>query len=48
MFGWPLSNLVALLPFELFAYRELYEWLDDPFEPPPARAPQGEQLVLTF
>ncbi|MGO9229680.1 MAG: hypothetical protein ACLQKA_10810 [Bryobacteraceae bacterium] len=43
-----MSNLAALLLFQLFAYRDLYEWLDDPFEPPLARAPQGEQLVLTF
>jgi len=32
----------------LFVYRDLYEWLDDPFQPPPALAPLEEQLVLTF
>jgi len=47
-FGWSLSNLVALLRYQLFVYRDLYEWLDDPFQPPPALAPLEEQLVLTF
>ena len=30
-FGWSLSNLVALLRYQLFVYRDLYKWLDDPF-----------------
>jgi IS4 transposase len=47
-FGWSLSNLVALLRYQLFVYRDLYQWLDDPFQPPPALAPLEEQLVLTF
>ena len=47
-FGWSLSNLVALLRYQLFVYRDLYEWLDDPFQPPPALAPLEEQLLLTF
>ena len=47
-FGWSLSNLVALLRYQLFVYRDLYEWLDEPFQPPPALAPLEEQLVLTF
>jgi hypothetical protein len=47
-FGWSLSNLVALLRYQLFVYRDLQEWLDDPFQPPPALAPLAEQLVLTF
>lgn len=47
-FGWSLSNLVALLRYQLFVYRDLYDWLDDPFQPPPALAPLAEQLVLTF
>lgn len=45
-FGWSLSNLVAMLRYQLFVYRDLYEWLDCPFEPPPALAPIAEQLVL--
>lgn len=35
-FGWSLSNLVALLRQQLFVYRDLYRWLDEPFEAPPA------------
>ena len=35
-FGWSLSNLVALLRQQLFVYRDLYQWLDEPFQAPPA------------
>ena len=34
-FGWSLSNLIAMLRFNLFAYRALWEWLDNPFQTPP-------------
>jgi hypothetical protein len=37
-FGWSLSNLLAMLRFNLFAYRDLWLWLDAPFsstDPPP-------------
>jgi hypothetical protein len=34
-FGWSLSNLVAILRMNLFAYRDLWQWLNDPFEGPP-------------
>jgi hypothetical protein len=34
-FGWSLSNLVALLRMNLFVYRNLWTWLDEPFAPPP-------------
>ena len=33
-FGWSLSNLVALLRMNLFTYRDLWEWLDKPFDTP--------------
>jgi hypothetical protein len=33
-FGWSLSNLVALLRQQLFVYRDLWAWIDDPFQPP--------------
>lgn len=29
-YAWSMSNLVALLRFNLFTYRDLVEWLDDP------------------
>lgn len=35
-FGWSLSNLVALLRQQLFVYRHLYQWLDNPYQAPPA------------
>lgn len=34
-FGWSLSNLVALLRMNLFAYRDLWTWLNEPFTGPP-------------
>jgi hypothetical protein len=34
-FGWSLSNLMALLRQQLFVYRDLWAWIDDPFQPPP-------------
>ena len=34
-FGWSLSNLLALLRQQLFVYRDLYRWIDHPFEAPP-------------
>lgn len=33
-FGWSLSNLVALLRFNLFSYRHLWVWLDRPYDLP--------------
>jgi len=44
-FGWSLSNLVALLQFQLFTHRDLWAWLNEPFTGPPVVA-QAEQLVL--
>ena len=43
-FGWSLSNLVALLRMNLFTHRDLWGWLDQPFEGPPTIlvAAQGE------
>jgi IS4 transposase len=34
-FGWSLSNLVALLRMNLFTHRDLWTWLDQPFQGPP-------------
>lgn len=44
---WSLSNLAALLRWNLFTYRELWSWLDDPFETPPL-VPAADQLPLSF
>jgi hypothetical protein len=43
-FAWSLSNLVALLRMNLFTHRDLWAWLDRPFEGPPTvlTTTQGE------
>ena len=46
-FDWSLSNLVAMLRYNLFTYRDLWEWINKPFQVP-AIVPQGEQLALEF
>lgn len=46
-FGWSLSNLVAMLRYNLFTYRNLWEWIDDPFETP-AIVPDVEQLSIEW
>ena len=43
--GWALSNLVALLRWNLFTYRDLWAWIDDPYETPPQFL-GPEQLLL--
>jgi hypothetical protein len=45
--GWSLSNLVAMLRYNLFTYRDLWTWLDNPFETPPI-VPDPEQFVLNY
>jgi IS4 transposase len=45
-FAWSLSNLVALLRQQLFVYRDLWAWLNEPFQAPPALAAVSEQLDL--
>jgi len=48
-FQWSLSHLVALLRQQLFVYRDVYQWLDDPFQAPPALAGvHDDQLQLLF
>ena len=44
-FGWSLSNLVALLRMSLFTHRDLWAWLDKPFDVLPEQY-EGEQLRL--
>jgi Transposase DDE domain/Domain of unknown function (DUF4372) len=46
-FGWSLSNLIAMLRYNLFTYRDLWAWIDSPYEVPPI-VPTGEQLALEF
>ena len=50
-FNWSLSNLAALLRQQLFFYRDLYEWLNDPFQSPPALVgvhDDPHQLLITW
>jgi IS4 transposase len=44
-FSWSLSNLVAMLRYNLFTYRDLWQWIDSPYETP-AIVPDAEQLSL--
>ena len=46
-YRWSLSNLAALLRQQLFVHRDVWTWLDEPFEPPPGLPDQAiEQLAL--
>lgn len=46
-FAWSLSNLVALLRMNLFTHRDLWVWLHEPFDTPPADY-EPEQLALNL
>jgi hypothetical protein len=47
--GWALSNLVALLRMNLFTYRDLWAWIDDPYGTPPEPLNSlSEQLELNL
>jgi hypothetical protein len=45
-FSWSLSNLAALLRQQLFVYRDLWLWIDEPFQPPPLLTTIVEQIPL--
>ena len=46
-FAWSLSILVALLRMNLFTHRDLWAWLHQLFQTPPAEeAPLSQQAVL--
>jgi len=45
--GWALWNLVALLRWNLFSYRDLWDWVNDPFNTP-AQPAGVRQLPLAF
>lgn len=44
---WSLSNLASMLHLNLFTYRDLTEWLDNPFDTPP-ELPEPEQFSLAL
>jgi hypothetical protein len=43
-FAWAISNLVALLRWNLFAYRDLWQWINRPFDTPPESPPLQPEL----
>ena len=45
-FSWHLSNFMVLLRQQLFVYRNLWTWIDDPFQAP--EMPPTPQLELAF
>jgi IS4 transposase len=50
-FSWSLSTLAALLRQQLFFYRDLWAWLDDPFQAPPVLAgmhDDAQQLAISW
>lgn len=44
-FGWSLSNLIALLRQQLSVYRDLWAWLNNPYQAPPPLV-AAEQMAL--
>ena len=44
---WSLSNLASMLRLNLFTYRDLRQWLENPFGTPPL-VPLAEQLTLNL
>ena len=44
-FAWSISNLIAMLRYNLFTYRDLWAWINSPYEVP-AVVPMGVQLAL--
>jgi DDE family transposase/uncharacterized protein DUF4372 len=47
-YGWSLSNLLALLRQQLFVYRDLYQWLNDPFTGPPVIVEMEKEIQLSL
>lgn len=46
--AWSLSNLVAMLRWNLFTYRNLWEWIDRPYDTPPHVPLDFSQLTLCW
>lgn len=44
-FAWSLANLVALLRMNLFTHRDLWTWLDQPFEGPPTVLTASQEVL---
>lgn len=46
--SWHLSNLVALLRLNLFTYRDLWKWINDPYQTPPIYPPDKQAFLPGF
>ena len=46
--SWSLSNLASMVRMNLFTYRELMEWLHDPFGTPPVEPDGGGPVQLSL
>jgi len=44
--NWSLSNLAALFRLNLLTYRDLWQWLDDPYETPVEEPGPQQQLLF--
>jgi hypothetical protein len=44
-FGWSLSNMIAFLRWNLFTYRNLWEWIDHPFDVLPVQPKPVQHLL---
>ena len=45
---WSFSTMIALLHFNLFTYRDLRQWLNDPMEEPPYLLDDGQLAFPGF
>jgi len=45
--GWSMSNLIAMLRWNLFTYRDLWEWINNPYDTLPI-GPKPVQLELKW
>ena len=45
--GWSMSNLIAMLRWNLFTYRDLWEWINNPYDTLPM-GPKPVQLELEW
>ena len=46
-YAWSLSNLAAILRMNLFVHRDLWSWINEPFDSPP-EIPQPVQTAFAF
>lgn len=44
--SWALSNLVAFLRWNLFTYRNLQDWINDPYQTPPLEPGPVQQVLF--